>query len=120
VRALDLPDELSLSEVRAALVATHVSQALHDVERHLETGLINLVNTLAPDRVVFSGLLADIAAAFADQLSEALNRSVVAQHSKVALSCSTMQDNLLLGAAEMAFERVLHDPDAVMDALVAG
>jgi hypothetical protein len=59
--------------------------------------LISLVNTLAPDRVILSGLLSDLAGLYPERLSETLKLSVIAQITTVTLARSTMKNHRLLG-----------------------
>lgn len=108
-------DPLSTAEDLLRAVEDEEDDAVFDdVVKHLETGLISLANTLAPDRIILSGLLAGLVSRFHGPLSRALGISVVAQLDPIELEASTLDDDVLVGAAELAFEPLLRDPEAVI------
>lgn len=76
----------------------------------LELGLINAVNVLAPRMVVLGDLLASVPAVVLDEVAERVRtRSVVSRavgHTRVVRSVLGL-DAHLVGAAELAFDRVL-------------
>ncbi|GGT17369.1 ROK family protein [Nonomuraea spiralis] len=112
--ALRLPPTTSAAELHRALqsgiLEDRPARPLAEVLDALSVGLISLVNTLGPDRVVLAGLLAPLARAWRRQLEEALGRSVVAQVEPVSLRVATLDDAVLLGVAERAFTPLMHDP----------
>jgi predicted NBD/HSP70 family sugar kinase len=118
-RALDLPEAHPTAELHRSLQnPTPAARArLDSVVDHLEVGLISLVNTVAPDRVVLSGLLADVAGLYPQRLSEMLKLSIMAQITPITLVRSTMKNHRLLGASELAFEPLLRDPEGLLGAL---
>lgn len=108
----DRPDS-SIDELMRWVEETDENGAFEEILSHLQTGLVSLVNTLAPDRVVLSGLLSGLATRFHAELSRAIGTSVVAQLDPVELASSTLKDDLLIGAAELAFEPFIRNPEAV-------
>lgn len=118
-RALDLPEAHPTAELHRSLQnpSSAARARLDGVVDHLEVGLISLVNTLAPDRVILSGLLSDLAGLYPERLSETLKLSVIAQITPVTLACSTMKNHRLLGASALAFEPLLRDPEGLLGAL---
>lgn len=88
--------------------------ALESVGRWLGLGLAGLVNILNPRRVVLGGLFSRIHPFIADLVEAGLDRHALAAPRRlVSVVPSTLGvDAPLLGAAEMAFERLLADPAA--------
>jgi predicted NBD/HSP70 family sugar kinase len=86
--------------------------ALRQVGDWLGFGVANLVNIFNPEMVIFGGTLRDVFLASAAQVRGKLTR--MALHSSrehVRLRTPTLGvDATLLGAAELAFERLLNDP----------
>lgn len=113
-RALGRDPRSTATELLKVLEDEDDDSVFDDVVKHLETGLISLANTLAPDRIVLSGLLAALASRFQGPLSRALGTSVVAQLDPIELEASTLDDDVLVGAAELAFEPLLRDPEATV------
>jgi predicted NBD/HSP70 family sugar kinase len=72
----------------------------------------NLINIFNPEMIIFGGTLRDVYLASAAQVRGRLNKmcvQVVREH--VRLRTSALGDEAeLLGAAELAFERLLADP----------
>jgi predicted NBD/HSP70 family sugar kinase len=95
--------------------STAVPAAMDRIVDHLQVGLISLVNTLSPDRVVFAGTLAPLMSKFEERMNDALELSVVAQIQPVALASSTFCDAQIFGAAELAFEPLLRDPEGLIE-----
>ncbi|WP_028925667.1 ROK family transcriptional regulator [Pseudonocardia acaciae] len=83
---------------------------LADFAGWLELGLINTVNMLAPELVVLGDLLASVPPVILDEVAERVRtRSVVSRavgHTRVVRSVLGL-DAHLVGAAELAFNRVL-------------
>jgi len=92
--ALGLPEGAPSKQIREELISRNsqpsIRSRLTSIVRHLEIGLISLVNTLAPDRVVLSGFLSDLAEIFQPRLADSLSLSIVAQIEPVAIVSSTL------------------------------
>jgi len=86
--------------------------ALRQVGDWVGFGVANLVNLFNPEMVVFGGTLRGIYLAAAAQIRSRLNRmSLPACREHVRLRTPVLdQDATLLGAAELAFERLLSGP----------
>jgi D-xylose transport system substrate-binding protein len=87
--------------------------ALAEVGRWLGIGLAGLVNTLSPARVVLGGRLALLHPFVLATLQDELDRrALVASRAHLEIVPATLGvDAPLLGAAELAFEPFLNDPD---------
>lgn len=97
--------------IRAAAHDPVASAATATVVDHLATGLASLVNVLNPDRIVLGGLLADLLATHKAQLQRLLaERSFLDQAAAVALHPGQLPGSPLLGAAELALQPLLDDP----------
>jgi predicted NBD/HSP70 family sugar kinase len=93
--------------IRAAAHDPVPRAATATVVDHLATGLASLVNLLNPDRIVLGGLLA----AHNTQLQRLLaERSFLDQAAAVALHPEQLPSPALLGAAELALQPLLNDP----------
>lgn len=99
----------------AALRAHRTSPVIRQLFDRLAVGLISMVNTLRPNRVVLGGELAVFATAGKHQLQEMLHRSVIAQLDNVDTVAGAVGYPVLLGAAERAFDDVLRDPAAAVE-----
>jgi hypothetical protein len=86
--------------------------ALRQVGDWLGFGVANLVNIFNPEMIIFGGTLRDVYLASAAQVRGRLNRMCLpAVREHVRLRTPALGDDaLLLGAAELAFERLLADP----------
>jgi predicted NBD/HSP70 family sugar kinase len=118
-RALGSAPQATATELLRSFDEAEDDSVFDDIVKHLETGLISLANTLAPDRIILSGLLAVLLARFRGQLTRALDISVVAQLEPIELESSTLDDDVLVGAAELAFEPLIRDPEAVFVSITA-
>ena len=99
--------------VDAASRGDAMAQAsLRQVGDWLGFGVANLINIFNPEMIIFGGTLRDVYLASAAQVRGRLNRMCVqAVREHVRLRTSALgNDAELLGAAEMAFERILADP----------
>nr|WP_240929282.1 ROK family protein [Streptomyces coryli] len=96
--------------VRTALADPARAATVRDLAGHLGTALTGVVNTVGPDEVVFTGMLAQLAEAAPDQIADALAASVVARVRGTRHRLGTRQDAPLAGAAELAFIDLLDDP----------
>lgn len=108
---LPRPPRHARALIRAAAHDPVASAATATVVDHLATGLASLVNLLNPDRIVLGGLLANLLAAHNTQLQRLLaERSFLDQAAAVALHPEQLPSPALLGAAELALQPLLNDP----------
>ncbi len=101
------------SVIDAASRGDAMAQAsLRHVGDWLGFGVANLVNIFNPEMIIFGGSLRDVYLASAAQVRGRLNKMCVqAVREHVRLRTSALgEDAELLGAAELAFERLLADP----------
>lgn len=86
--------------------------ALRQVGSWLGFGVANLVNLFNPELVVFGGTLRDVYLSAAAQVRDKLVKMALpAQREHVRLRTPALGDDAtLVGAAELAFERLLADP----------
>ncbi|WP_165964333.1 ROK family protein [Actinomadura sp. KC216] len=92
-------------------------EAVRVTAGHLVTGLTSLVNTLAPERVVLMGFLADLYRAAEDLVRDGLTASsVVARAGRIEVTTGDLRHATLVGAAERAFAPLLRQPRTVLDA----
>lgn len=109
-----------LAVVEAAARGDMVAQdAIRQVGDWLGFGVANLVNIFNPEMVVFGGTLRDVYLAAAAQVRSRINRNALpACREHVRLRTPELGDDaILLGAAELAFQRLLADP---LDAAAPG
>ena len=102
-----------LAVVDAAARGDAVAQAaVRQVGDWLGFGVANLVNIFNPETVVFGGTLRDVYLASAAQVRSRINRNgLPACREHVRLRTPELGDHApLLGAAELAFQRLLADP----------
>ena len=105
--------EAAAAVIDAASRGDAMAQAsLRQVGDWLGYGVANLVNIFNPEMIIFGGTLRDIFLASAAQVRGRLNRMCVqAIREHVRLRTPSLGDDAeLLGAAELAFERLLADP----------
>ncbi|MFI6904857.1 ROK family protein [Nonomuraea sp. NPDC050394] len=92
-------------------------EAIRLTAGHLVTGLTSLVNTLAPERVVLMGFLADLFRATQDLVRDGLMASsAVARVGQIDIVTGDLHHATLLGAAERAFAPLLRQPRTVLRA----
>lgn len=105
-------DEILAVVDAAARGDARAQTAVRQVGDWLGFGVANLVNIFNPEMVVFGGNLRDVYLAAAAQVRSRLNRmGLAACREHVRLRTSALGDDAaLLGAAELAFERLLADP----------
>ncbi|MCX4471827.1 ROK family protein [Micromonospora sp. NBC_01655] len=99
--------------LRAAAGGDRAAQvAVRQVADWLGFGVANLVNVANPDMVVFGGSLRDLYAAGADTVRRRLDTMALpAFREHVRLRVAALgRDAALIGAAELAFARLLADP----------
>jgi predicted NBD/HSP70 family sugar kinase len=102
-----------LAVVEAAARGDTVAQdAVRHVGDWLGFGVANLINIFNPETVVFGGTLRDVFIAAAAQVRSRINRNALAAcREHVRLRTPELGDDAtLLGAAELAFQRLLADP----------
>jgi predicted NBD/HSP70 family sugar kinase len=102
-----------LAVVEAAGRGDAVAQAaVRQVGDWLGFGVANLVNIFNPETVIFGGSLRDVYLAAAAQVRSRINRNgLPACREHVRLRTPELGDDAtLLGAAELAFQRLLADP----------
>jgi predicted NBD/HSP70 family sugar kinase len=102
-----------LAVVEAAARGDMVAQAaVRQVGDWLGFGVANLVNIFNPETVLFGGSLRDVYLASAAQVRSRINRNALpACREHVRLRTPELGDDaILLGAAELAFQRLLADP----------
>ncbi|MFI0483493.1 ROK family protein [Actinomadura sp. 9N215] len=92
-------------------------EAVRVTAGHLVTGLTSLVNTLAPERVVLMGFLADLYRAAGDFVRDGLMASsVVARTGHIQIVTGDLPAPALVGAAERAFAPLLREPRTALPA----
>ncbi len=102
-----------LAVVEAAARGDMVAQdAVRHVGDWLGFGVANLINIFNPETVIFGGTLRDVYLAAAAQVRSRINRNALpACREHVRLRTPELgDDSTLLGAAELAFQRLLADP----------
>ncbi|MGH8869126.1 MAG: ROK family protein, partial [Actinomycetes bacterium] len=87
-------------------------RAVHTVARWLARGVASLVNVFNPELVVFGGPLSGVYLAAEDVVRSELSRLALGPSwQRVRLAVPELgADSMVLGAAELAFERLLGDP----------
>ncbi|ODU02105.1 MAG: hypothetical protein ABS81_18750 [Pseudonocardia sp. SCN 72-86] len=112
--ALVHPATPALGELDRAARRVIVSDAPADrdavarVTAHLATALVGLVNILNPDLVILAGLPGELLRAGAGSLAEQVRARTLLR--TAPLTTATLDDAILLGAAEYAFDPLLRDP----------
>ena len=102
-----------LAVLRAAAAGEPAAgAAVREVADWLGFGVANLVNVVNPDLVVFGGSLREVYAAGAGLVRHRLDETALpASREHVQLRAATLGRNAaLIGAAELAFARLLADP----------
>ena len=116
LRALGLP-AVDSDELEAALAASRDPVVTGEAERQLEflaTALRNAVNLFNPALIVLGGFLAALFAADPERLKTlVIDESLWAAAQDVRIVRAELgSDLLMIGAAELAFDRLLKDPAA--------
>jgi predicted NBD/HSP70 family sugar kinase len=109
-------------ELEQALLASDSPAVRAEVNRQLDflaVALAGVINILNPQVVVLGGFLAALHAVDPDRLEAAVSSMALpASFAGVRVTAARLGSNLLMiGAAELAFERLLEDPVGVMAAL---
>jgi predicted NBD/HSP70 family sugar kinase len=107
----------AVAEVIAAAQAgeRRAHAAIQEVAEWAGVGLRSLINVFNPEVIVLGGTLAQLWDSAAAQVEEVLaRRALLAPLTDVAvLPAKLGQDSSLFGAAELAFEAVLEDPQCL-------
>ncbi|MFE0460955.1 ROK family protein [Kitasatospora sp. NPDC058965] len=113
-RAVD-PARPLLDQARELAHDPSAAGAVHAVVERLALGLAGLANILNPDRIVLSGLHQDLLAAAPSRLPELVARhSLWGRCDQVPVVAASVSHAGLVGAAELAWEPYLRDPQAVV------
>ena len=112
VAGLSAADEPTLAAALAASDSPEVAAELARQRRILSTALANAVNVLNPSLVVLGGFLATVAESDPDALAAAVaEQAMPAAAEGLDIRVAALgEDRLPIGAAELAFERLLADP----------
>lgn len=98
-------------------VDASVRAAASAVIERLGLGLADLINVLNPDRILLGGLHADLLAADPGKVRAIVaERSPWGRGSSVPVLACALEAGSLIGAAELAWQPVLDDPAARLDA----
>lgn len=108
------PEDAGPEALRAVLAdaadgGRRARSAVEATARWLGIGIGSLANVLDPDRIVLGSLFAALHDLAADVIAEAASRQALSSRLDI-VPASLGDDAPLLGAAERAFEAVLHDP----------
>ncbi|MFD7644796.1 ROK family protein [Kitasatospora sp. NPDC059795] len=108
------PDRPLLPQARELARDPESADAVEHVVDRLGLGLAGLVNILNPDRIVLSGLHLDLLAAAPDRLAaQVAERCLWGRSGRVPIVPAQVAHAGLVGAAELAWEPYLEDPQAV-------
>ncbi|MGC5009191.1 ROK family protein [Streptosporangium sp. DT93] len=89
--------------------------ALRRIGDWLGIGVANLINLFNPGMVIFGGMLREVYPGAADQVRDRVEANVLMISRKARLRVSALGDDAtLIGAAELAFSRVLASPLEVL------
>ena len=118
VRAVDHANGIeTIEDVIAAAVAgeSRARSAVDTAGKWLGLGLANLVNLFNPEVIVLGGHLRLLLPLVEDQVREQVHHALPAARDQVRIEVPALGDeSTLMGAAEMAFERLLADPLTVV------
>ena len=108
--------------IAAALAGETVAQtALAEIASWTGVGLRSLINLFNPEMIVVGGTLAQVWPSIGDQVEEILSRrALLAPRADVAVLPARLgRDSSLIGAAELAFEAILEDPQSAVQCIAA-
>lgn len=108
--------------IAAAAAGEKAAQlAIEEVATWTGVGLRSLINMFNPEVVVLGGTLAQLWPSMGDRVEAILSqRALLAPRSDVAVLAAKLgRDSSLIGAAELAFEAVLDDPQSAVQCLAA-
>ena len=108
----DDAEEVARRILSMAATDPRAARAVARVADRLGVGLAALVNLFNPDRIVLGGLHADMLRADPDRLTGALRKgSFLSAASEVPLRAGSLADDaVVLGAGELALQRILDQP----------
>lgn len=109
------PDAVAGVIAAAAAGEAAAQRAIAEVAEWTGVGLRSLINVFNPEVIVLGGSLAQLWACAAGRVEEVLGRrALLAPRADVAVLPARLgHDSSLFGAAELAFEGVLDDPQSV-------
>jgi predicted NBD/HSP70 family sugar kinase len=91
--------------------------AVDDVASWLGTGLTGLVNLVNPDRIALLGVHRELVRQRHDELlSRIRSEALVAHTAEISLVAGSLEEPVLIGAAERALEPLLRNPRLAMSA----
>ena len=111
--ATGAPDGMMLDDVLAAHAAGErwTRPGMRRVGRFLGAGLVNVVNLLNPEVIVFGGQVRHVFTATEPVVREALRAALPAAGEQVRLAVAGLgDDSVAVGAAELGFARLLDEP----------
>lgn len=93
---------------------SHCQAAVEQVASWLATGLTGLVNLVNPDRIALMGLYRELLRQQHSRIIAYIRaNALAAQTSELSIVAGTLDEPVLLGAAERAFEPLLRNPHLV-------
>ncbi|MCU1592669.1 MAG: hypothetical protein JWO12_61 [Frankiales bacterium] len=107
------PPGATLEHVLAAYAAGErwAQPGMRRVARSLSLGVVNLVNIFNPQLILFGGAVRNLYVALQPLIHEALKEALQAPGEQVRLGVAGLgDDSVAIGAAELAFSRLLDDP----------
>ncbi|MCW2600276.1 MAG: family transcriptional regulator [Frankiales bacterium] len=111
--ATGAPTGMSLAQVLDAYAAGErwPRAGMRRVARSLSVGVVNLVNIFNPQLILFGGAVRLIYLAVEPLVQQALKEALSAPGEQVRLGLAGLgDDSIAIGAAELAFARLLDDP----------
>ena len=108
--------------IAAAIAGEAVAQdALAEIASWTGVGLRSLINLFNPEMIVVGGTLAQVWPSIGDQVEEILSRrALLPPRADVAVLPARLgRDSSLIGAAELAFEAILEDPQSAVHCIAA-
>lgn len=118
--ATGAPAGMTLDEVLNAYASGErwVQAGMRRVGRSLGFGVVNLVNIFNPELIVFGGTTRYIFAALEPMVRDVLAGALAAPGEQVRLELPALGDDATaVGAAEVAFRPLLHDPIGALSVL---
>jgi predicted NBD/HSP70 family sugar kinase len=115
--ATGAPEGMLLAQVLEAYAAGErwPQAGMRRVARSLSVGVINLVNVFNPQLILFGGAIRLVYLAVEPLVHEAMKDALAAPREQVRLGVAGLgDDSIAIGAAELAFARLLSDPLATL------
>ncbi|MGC0417097.1 ROK family transcriptional regulator [Embleya sp. AB8] len=124
LRAAGREDLLDADAARAVLAPTRdgdpeAAAAARLVGAELGAVLAMLINVVGPQTVVLTGLLARLHRVAPAEVRSCLRTSTVARMNATRLLCGSVEEPVLVGAAETVFAPLLHDPAGVVERAIS-